>query len=105
MNGLRYRYAFVDSLAGWDGSQFASMAHLCIMRPENARTDKASAIFVGIVKRVTTPVYSVSPAAVSSGRRRAGDPVQTVEKQYSVASFEVTENFVGAESAGFAKFV
>ena len=73
------------------------------------RTDKASAIFLGIVNRVTTPVRSVLPAstgmrqldAVSSSRRRVGDPVQTVEKEYSVASFEVTENFVGAESAEF----
>jgi hypothetical protein len=73
------------------------------------RTDKTSAIFLGIVKRIETPAHSVSPAftgirqpeAVSPGRRRVGDPVQTVEKEYPIARFEVTENFVGAESAEF----
>jgi hypothetical protein len=92
------------------------MAHLCIVRPKMSfcqklpdRTDKTSAIFLGIVKRVTTPAGSVSPAstvmrqpgAVSSARRRIGDPVQTVEKEYPIARFQVTENFVGAESAEF----
>ncbi len=80
---------------------------LCQKLPN--RADKTSAIFLGIVKRVTTPVRSVSPAstimrqpdAVSSGRQRVGDPVQKVDKEYPIASFKVTENFVGAESGEF----
>src|SRR5437868_1658364 len=98
----------ITSLLPWP--TFAACAptmSFCQKLPD--RTDKASAIFLGIVKRVETPARSVSPAftgvrqpdAVSSARRRVGDPVQTVEKEYPIARFAVTENFVGAESAEF----
>src|SRR5688572_7621844 len=61
------------------------------------RTDKTSAIFLGIVKSVTAPVDTDSTLA----RRRVGDPERTMEKRYPTARFLVTENFLGAEPAEF----
>lgn len=54
----------------------------CQKLPDHA--DKASAIFLGIAKRVATPA-----------------PKESVEKDYPIARFEVTENFAGAESTEF----
>jgi hypothetical protein len=99
----------IASLLPWRAlASCAPTTPFCQKLPD--RTDKkTSAIFLGIVKRVATPARSVSPTfaggrqpdAVSPARKRVGDPVQTVEKEYPIARFQVTESFVGAESAEF----
>src|ERR1700730_13498601 len=89
----KWAVGIIASLLPWP--TFASCApkmSFCQKLPD--RTDKASAIFLGIVKRVTTPARSVSPGF--TGLRQPDG-----RKEYPIARFEVTENFVGAESAEF----
>lgn len=86
----------------------------CQSRP--SRTDQTVAIFVGKVKNVTMPAVrtagappqpQTSQAEFLSGRNHIRVPMQSDngvppdEKQYPVAKFEVTENFIGTMSSEF----
>jgi hypothetical protein len=47
------------------------------------------------------PAANQPPGGSAQARRRAGDPLPTIEKKYPTARFQVLENFLGAELGEF----